>query len=339
MNRMLKIKIGLCVLFLMVISVGFIFASDVTVQQGTMTVDGDLEVGGSITGGDISGTDLTITDGYYDYLYFNHNNYYMATDEDYGFLCGGLGVGNSQDGYLSVWVDGYSSYLYNSSAIIFSDTLGVFPNEYLVYIDQDLVLTGKIDSVGGYDPPYVLYDQKTRSEIIDQVKKEVSPDKQGGATMFFNKETKKIETYVASEGKFYDLDGKVVQELAEVVQPTTRYETAYHFDSTTGQVREILRPVAEKYQIRKEYSLDKKTGKFVKKATGDIVSREEALEIYVASEGKIYDLQHNFVRNAEMEKPSAVAAAGNSTDSSVQINTAQNSDEKQEIKIKPASLN
>ena len=126
--------------------------------------------------------------------------------------------------------------------------------------------------------------------------------------MFFNKETKKIENYVASEGKFYDLQGNVLHELAEVVKPTTEYETVYSFDKTTGQVISTQRAISEKYQIKKGYSLDSKTGHFINKESGKVVAREEALEICVASEGKIYDLDHNFVRYADKNHPTEVAS-------------------------------
>lgn len=53
----------------------------------------------------------------------------------------------------------------------------------------DLNVSGKVTSSGGYDPPYVLYDQQSRTEVVERIQDEVPPDKQSGAALFFNKET------------------------------------------------------------------------------------------------------------------------------------------------------
>ena len=140
----------------------------------------------------------------------------------------------------------------------------------------------------------------------------------------------------AAEGKFYDTEGKVIYQLDEIVEPTTKYETVYHFDKATGQIISTQKAVADEYRIKTGYSLDSKTGKFVNKENGKAVSREEALEIYAASEGKIYDSDHNFLRNSEKPSRPEVAASDNITDS---INTSQNTSGNHETKISPVSLN
>ena len=50
----------------------------------------------------------------------------------------------------------------------------------------------------------MLYDLQTRQQIINTIKRTIAPDKQSGALVFFNKDTKGLESYVPSEGKFYD---------------------------------------------------------------------------------------------------------------------------------------
>ncbi len=431
MNRLLKNQLIIFVLILMFVSVGYIFADDVTVQQGYMTIDNGLYVGdspilsvpatdesnvqidtgldvyGNITGEIFSlydsqenqylttwidqyynhglslmeGTSLLVTGNietlssatikdqlivgsdYYDPIFTVTPDYYNGSWVSVGtndYSCN-LGVHGDiyTDGAYILYEGGYPIFtMYQNQGDVYMQNLSdcgisigcatLSPSggqgvscaiSGNVGIIGDFFVTGKVTAYGGIDPPYILYDQQSRDEIIEKVKKEVPPDKQNGAAMFFNKDTKKIENYIASEGKFYDLEGNLIHELAQVVEPTTKYETVYNLNSITGQVESMLLPVQEKYQIKEGYVMDDKTGKFMNKNTSQVASREEALEIHAAWEGKVYDLQHNFVRNIEKTKSPEIAAVGNNNNSSAQINTADNSTEKQEITVKPASLN
>jgi len=162
-------------------------------------------------------------------------------------------------------------------------------------------LFAKVLSSGGYDPPYVLYDKQTREQIIDRVKKEVYPDKQNGAALFFNADTKRLETYVASEGKFYDLQGNVTYTMPKIEPATTIYEAFHYVDRQTGMVETWQIPVQDKYKVKKGFTIDKKTGKFISRDTGEVVQREQALELYIPSEGNFYDLQGNLVRSEPKE--------------------------------------
>lgn len=72
----------------------------------------------------------------------------------------------------------------------------------------DLNVDGKINLVGVVDPPSVLFDEQSRDNIKAMVLKQVPKDKQAGAAMFFNKDTHRIEVYVASENVYYDLNGQ-----------------------------------------------------------------------------------------------------------------------------------
>ena len=377
MNGILRNKVAVFVLALTVISVGYIFASDVTVQEGTMTVDSDLTVGGLI-----SGDDLILGDD--PYLYFDYDDYYdiyfMGIGEYYGLLVGDkddsdlavlevvpdydygswVNIGTSEEP-ADVYLQGtlFTEYigdldenpmlwlyrLYGDGFIEIGDeydtvSLGIWGDlavNGLTTLCEDTVMFGDLSVYGTfYNSASCMYEQKSRDDIITYVKTEVPPDKQSGAAMFFNKDTKKIENYVASEGKFYDTEGNVIYQLDEIVEPTTKYETVYHFDKATGQIISTQKAVADEYRIKTGYSLDSKTGKFVNKENGKAVSREEALEIYAASEGKIYDSDHNFLRNSEKPSRPEVAASDNITDS---INTSQNTSGNHETKISPVSLN
>lgn len=162
----------------------------------------------------------------------------------------------------------------------------------------NLAVMGRISSTGGYDPPYVLYNQQSRAEIIERVKNEVPPDKQDGAALFFNEATKRLETYVASEGKFYDLQGKRVHELPEVISAATPYETTYYLDPATGQVKTRQQAMGYRYGLREGFALDEKTGRFIDERTGLEAAPEDALEWCVDNHRVYYDMQGNVLRSA-----------------------------------------
>lgn len=161
---------------------------------------------------------------------------------------------------------------------------------------DDIFAGGKIDSSGGYDPPYVLYDQQSRAEVIDRVKMEVPPEKQGGAALFFNRETKRLETYVASEGKFYNLQGNLIYELPKVVAPVTQYETAYYLEPSTGLVKTRQKKVSYRYRVREGFEFKAKIGRFIDKRTGEEATREAALEWCVDNDNIYRDMQGNVLR-------------------------------------------
>lgn len=75
--------------------------------------------------------------------------------------------------------------------------------------------SGKIHADGGIDPPFVLYDAHTRQETKDRVLREVPSRKYNGAALFYNPANHKLETYIASEDKFYDLLGNEIPNALE----------------------------------------------------------------------------------------------------------------------------
>jgi len=149
---------------------------------------------------------------------------------------------------------------------------------YDLEVGGDLTVTGKVDSSGGYDPPYVLYDQQSRTQVVERVKREVPPAKQGGAALFFNSQTKRLETYVAAEGKFYDLLGNEVHSLSSP-DVATQYEVEYYLSRDTGEVLPRQKVVVGRHMVKKGYRLDKKTGQFVDEKSGETVAKEVAVEI------------------------------------------------------------
>jgi hypothetical protein len=88
------------------------------------------------------------------------------------------------------------------------------PSEEL-HVDGDIYCSGKLTSVGGNDPPYVLYDKETRQAIVERVADEVPPDKLDGAVLFWNGEQLQMEIYLPSRGEFRDLNGNVLAALGD----------------------------------------------------------------------------------------------------------------------------
>jgi len=219
MRRMLIAKLVVCSVAVVALLVGVVWAEFVVMPDG-------MEINGfGIYVGD---RDVTIQntepdgDLYFkvkDHQYMRHALRIDASDNCQASFYDDLNVGDDLDVSNNLIVDNDIGCSHINAGT------GLFAN---------LAVTGRISSSGGYDPPYVLYDQQSRDEIIDRVKKEVPPDKQHGAALFFNKATKRLEMYVASEGRFYDLQGKLVHELPDVVSPATQYETAYYLDPATG---------------------------------------------------------------------------------------------------------
>ena len=241
-------------------------------------------------------------DGYFDLIGYlmARGGASVADDLDVGGdldVDGDIGMYSAPRGFFD-WVIACSVASFQCDTGVSGD-LGV---SYDADIGGDLTVYGKTNHLGGVDPPYVLYDRQTRQEIIDRIKREVPPAKQGGAALFFNKEAKRLETYIPREGKFYDLAGNLVHALARIELPTTRYEVAYYLDNSTGEVKTSDKRVTDRYVIKQGYKLDAKTGQFVNAGTGEVVSGEEALELYAASEGNYYDLEGNLIRSEPSEQ-------------------------------------
>ena len=87
------------------------------------------------------------------------------------------------------------------------------PAETMLAVMGDIYCDGKLFSVGGVDPPYVLYDNESREAIIDRVDQEVPEDKLDGAVLFWNGDHLRFEIYLPERGEFRDLQGKLLDEL------------------------------------------------------------------------------------------------------------------------------
>ncbi len=269
MKNTLRSRFLTSILILNAIGFGVAIAGDVSVQSGDLNADRDLNAGRDLN----ASGDLDVGDD--------------AT------------VGWDLDVYNIV----YTGALDASGSVLADDVYSYYDIEADGDVEADDVvgygigLFGKVYSSGGYDPPYVLYDKQTREQIINRIKREVPPDKQNGAALFFNADTKRLEVYIAREGKFYDLQGNVTHTLSRVEPATTTYEDFRYLDKRTGKIETWQKPVENRYRFRRGFTLNDKTGQFINRDTGAVVSREQALEYYVPSEGNYYDLQGNLIRS------------------------------------------
>lgn len=147
-------------------------------------------------------------------------------------------------------------------------------NAYGAVISTDTIVDGKLDA-SGFDPEYILLDCMTREGIIEKAYKDIPPSKQEGAMLFFNKEDKKLEIYVQSEGKFYNLGGEVVSTCQKKCQ--TKATKVYLLDRTTGEIKiKDLLTKPRNYKLKNGIHLDSRTGKF-KNKKGEEISKEEAI--------------------------------------------------------------
>lgn len=168
---------------------------------------------------------------------------------------------------------------------------GYFKDLYAgnIQVEQDIFCSGDIEADGKItgnpvDPSFVLYDREARQGIIELAKGTIPPNKQDGAALFFNKDTKRLEIYVPSEGKFYDLQGNLIFSLLEPDVATT-FKTRYRLDRITGEVREVQRVDARRWTVKEEYKFDSETGKFYKRGFDELnrvitmeeVTKDEAI--------------------------------------------------------------
>lgn len=235
------------------------------------------------------------------------------------------------DLYVSGWA--YVDYAVETAGVKADYDIYAFDElyGYSVTVGGDLDVWGKVESNGGYDPPYVLYDMLTRQELAKKVHMEVAPEKQSGAALFFNGQTKQLEIYVPSDGKFYNLLGKALHTLAKVELPTTEYETSYYLDPATGKVKTRQKAIHDRFHMRPGYKLDDKTGKFINERSGEQVSREEALVLHLAKDGNYYDLKGNLI-GAKMPGPLADRAVAKQAQTQKRLEFASGSTKSQAAK-------
>ena len=114
-----------------------------------------------------------------------------------------------------------------------------------------------------------------------------------------NADANRLEAYVPSEGKFYDLRGAVVETFPGVIAPATEYKPTYFLDADTGQVKSSPKPISKKYRLQAACRVDEATGQLINEHTGEAVPREQAVEVYNPSDRTYYDLEGKALRTEQ----------------------------------------
>jgi hypothetical protein len=150
-------------------------------------------------------------------------------------------------------------------------------------VSGDLEVGGKINALGGMDPPYLLLDSETRSSIARRVAREVPSSKQTGAALFWNSQTKRLEIYVASEGAFYNLAGNAITNITPPTIAGAVVTRRLTIDADTGAIVTNENQRVPRWQLKSGYKFDRATGQFTYQASSNAppvaVTRDQAIEL------------------------------------------------------------
>lgn len=72
-----------------------------------------------------------------------------------------------------------------------------------ILANNDIAADGKMDSIGGYDPPYVLIDLQTKEQIVMRCRQEIPPSKAGGKAIVNIIGDPRIKWFIPLTGEFY----------------------------------------------------------------------------------------------------------------------------------------
>jgi hypothetical protein len=198
-------------------------------------------------------------------------------------ITGGAQMCVGNDGHFHIWSDMGANNCFDvdlvqgNARVVADQGAGNFS------VDGDLSVDGKSSFNGGVDPPYLLLDSETRSSIANRVAREVPPSKQTGAALFWNAQAKQLEIYVASEGAFYGLNGKMLAAISPPAVDGARVLTSYRIDTATGTILSQESLQTPKWRLKRGYQFNRLTGEFTKVGTSNAppvaVSAQEALEL------------------------------------------------------------
>lgn len=181
------------------------------------------------------------------------------------------GSGNLAAGQYATVPGGYNGYADHDYTFVWADgtaTHSSTNNEFTVhasngfrFLGGDVTIDGKINLGGVVDPPGLLLDATTRAAIARRTAREVPPAKATGAMLFFNAATKRVEVYVASEGAFYNLDGKLI---TNITPPAIAGQsvTNYMIDADSGDVTPQISYRVPRWQVKDGYRFNRADGTF-----------------------------------------------------------------------------
>ena len=152
------------------------------------------------------------------------------------------------------------------------------------HVTGNMEVDGKLTTANGsVDPPFLLLDAQTRTAIAQRAAREVAPNKQTGAALFWNSETKRLEVYAASEGAFYDLTGNLLTNITPPTVAGAVVVQTFLVDPETGNVVTNQSVSAPGWHLKPGYQFNRQTGVFTYQATSNgppvVVTGGQALQL------------------------------------------------------------
>jgi hypothetical protein len=138
------------------------------------------------------------------------------------------------------------------------------------YFPADISTDGKLTASGGIDPPYMLYDNETRTSVLARIRKEIPPQKANGIVHFFNSELNRMEYIKPSTCEVMiekaDKEGIIGFAVIYTINDgkpcyNPNVKTTYRFDQYSGKVKKVESTIYEKYSLPNNTYVNESTGK------------------------------------------------------------------------------
>lgn len=223
----------------------------------------------NITSGTSSITDIDATNTYINGGYWNGSKVPNATYSD----TSGTSTYSTSSGTSS-----YSSSAGYCDEAGYSYGGNADNSNYDFYVYNDLYVTNKIYSTGGYDPPYVLFDKLTQAQALKRIKFEIPIDKYQGLAIWWNG-TNLMGITSQDNGttaKIYTIPMTLVNTV-NIPQSNVSYNVKYYFDSIDGTVKQTTSLNQDVKSIRDGIKLNQTSGKFYNISSGAIVNNSYAI--------------------------------------------------------------
>ncbi len=140
-------------------------------------------------------------------------------------------------------------------------------------VTDDSLFAGKLDVVGGVDPPYVLIDLQTKEQIVMRTRQEVPESKAGGKAIVNIIGDERIKWFIPLTGEFYgektDGDGFIVPTLIGTwddgqVCYNPNSTTRYYYDRITDEIKTTTKTIYDN-RFPKDKTLNRDTGEITDK--------------------------------------------------------------------------
>lgn len=153
---------------------------------------------------------------------------------------------------------GYADYAAGSDSANYAAASG-----WDFSVNNDLFVTGKVYSTGGYDPPYILLDRQTQSQALKRIKYEVPIDKFGGIALWWNgTRLMGVTSQNNVTALIYEFSMTLRQTVPIPNTLNTTYAQKYYFDSLDGTVKVSNSVQSNGYRIAPGVLLNETDGTF-----------------------------------------------------------------------------